>query len=109
MPPQYTKNNQQQSSEEEKPKIDYIRVNNYLRATAERDLDGLNYIVHANTISILLGNANSEEDIQRLLKNNYSALLSLISLDNVNVELDLGTMAVPLTIRLLKQLSGFSL
>ena len=106
--PQY-QNIQQPEEEDQKPKINYTKLNAYLRATAFRDFVDLDYIVHENTLTILTGHVESDDRIQQLFKNNYTALLSLLGLENILVELDTGVTVVPLTVALLKELSGISL
>ena len=67
------------------------------------------YIVHENTITLKLGDFESEDDIKKVLKQNYSALLSLIELDNVVVEVDLVEFVFPLTVKDLTRISGLVL
>jgi len=101
----------QQANDEEVPKINYSKLNKYLRASVERDLVDVPYIIHDATITILLGNIDAADAVatQKLFKNNYTALMSFIGLEHVNVELDLGFLVVPLTLRLLKALSGLEI
>ena len=102
-------NSNQQQGKEEEPKVNLLDLQRYLRATAERDLVNLDYIIHGTTLTILLSNFDTEEELKRAFKNNYSALMSLIGLDNIHVEIDVGYGTIPLTLKMLKDISGISL
>ena len=98
--------------QDKQPPVDYEKIRSSLDYMLRLEAsDDLNYMVSGPEVIISLANVDTSAEIQDLFRRNYSVLFSLLSMENVKVLIDAGGRAplVPLTVRLLKELSGLSL